>query len=197
MPVDGGKHVVSASANDRVAWSAEVEVANEKARVEVPVPMLQPAQAAPPVAPPPPVAATPPVAPAPAPAPPPPAPAREPSRGGVPAWVWVAGGAGLAMLGASVAFKVDQGSAAKALDSNCGATRHCKPGYDWQPVYDRERRDFGLFVGLGGAGILALGAAVAGAAVGLHAKSEPTTAWTVTPVAAPGQPAGLVVGRGW
>ena len=75
----------------------------------------------------------------------------------------VVGGAGLAMLAASIAFRVDQSAAGGALDDNCGADRTaCPASYDFMSDRAREERSFGLFLGFGAGGIVALGAAAIG-----------------------------------
>lgn len=87
--------------------------------------------------------------------------------GGIPTWVWVVGGAGVALMGAGIAFRIDGLAAEAALDENCGEQRVCDPasGYDPVPDNDRKNRDFILFAALGGAGAAAIGAAVIGAIV--------------------------------
>ncbi|WP_437621024.1 PEGA domain-containing protein [Sorangium sp. So ce1151] len=93
--------------------------------------------------------------------------AKEAPGGGVPTWAWVSGAAGIALAGASVGFLIDDLSAIGALRDSCrevtGGT-YCKPGYDFAADNARKNRDFGLFVGLGGAGLVALGAAAYGIA---------------------------------
>lgn len=91
----------------------------------------------------------------------------EVESGGIPAWVWVVGGAGIALAGAGVAFRIDGLGAEATLDEKCGEQRICDPssGYDPGPDNDRKNRDFILFAALGGAGAAALGAAVIGAIV--------------------------------
>ncbi|XXX75248.1 hypothetical protein WMF30_47125 [Sorangium sp. So ce134] len=88
-----------------------------------------------------------------------------PAGGGVPAWAWVSGAAGIALVGASVGFLIDDLSAIDALRENCrevpGGT-YCKPGYDFAADNARKNRDVALFAGLGGAGLVALGVAVYG-----------------------------------
>jgi hypothetical protein len=109
----------------------------------------------------------PPPPPPPKPAPPPPAPKPAPSK---PVWPWVVGAAGLGLAGAGVAFAFVQRGAGKELDDTCGADRQaCPHGYDFDTVRSREVRSFGLFVGLGGAGLVALGAA--GLGLGLASRS--------------------------
>ncbi len=94
-----------------------------------------------------------------------PAKASEAPGGGVPAWAWVSGAAGIALVGASVGFLIDDLSAISALRENCrevpGGT-YCNPGYDFAADNARKNRDLGLFVGLGGAGLVAMGVAVYG-----------------------------------
>jgi len=80
-----------------------------------------------------------------------------------PVWVWIVGGAGIAMLAASIAFRVDQSAAGGALDDNCGPDRTaCPASYDFASDRAREQRSFGLFVGLGAGGIVSLGVAAIG-----------------------------------
>ncbi|MGK3968997.1 PEGA domain-containing protein [Sorangium sp. So ce118] len=93
--------------------------------------------------------------------------AKEAPGGGVPTWAWVSGAAGVALVGASVGFLIDDLSAIGALRDSCrevtGGT-YCRPGYDFAADNARKNRDFGLFVGLGGAGLVALGVAAYGIA---------------------------------
>lgn len=124
-------------------------------------------------------------------APPPatgPAPAPAAER---PLWPWLVGGAGLALVGAGVAFRVDQSAAEARLEEECGAERLCDPASDYDPADDNARkdRDFALFLGLSGVGLGALGVAVWGLATGDEA---PSSAVRLTPhVGARG--AGLVL----
>jgi len=56
---------------------------------------------------------------------------------------------------------VDQADAASTLDDKCGDDRSaCREGYDYDADHAREERDFGLFLGFGAAGVVALGVAV-------------------------------------
>jgi len=84
--------------------------------------------------------------------------------GGVPAWAFVAGGVGLAALGGSIYFKLDQADAEEALKMNCGEQLLCDPNGDYDPVDDnaRKNRSFGLFVGLGVLGAAGIGTAIFG-----------------------------------
>ncbi|WP_437722835.1 PEGA domain-containing protein [Sorangium sp. So ce861] len=98
-----------------------------------------------------------------------------PGGGGVPTWAWVSGAAGIALVGASVGFLIDDLSAIGALRDNCrdvpGGT-YCNPGYDFAADNARKNRDVALFAGLGGAGLVALGVAVYGI-VGAGGEKEP------------------------
>jgi hypothetical protein len=93
-----------------------------------------------------------------------------------PAWVWVTGGAGIALAGAATYFLVDDLAAIHALRTNCksdASGTHCAEGYDFAADNARKNRDLGLFVGLGSAGVLALGVATVGLVK--HASPGPRT----------------------
>ncbi|WP_438005744.1 PEGA domain-containing protein [Sorangium sp. So ce321] len=113
--------------------------------------------------------------------------AKEAPGGGVPTWAWVSGAAGIALAGASVGFLIDDLAAIGALRDSCrevtGGT-YCKPGYDFAADNARKNRDFGLFVGLGGAGLVALGAAAYGIA-GSGGEKAPAPAAVALPWVAP------------
>ncbi|WP_437810804.1 PEGA domain-containing protein [Sorangium sp. So ce1078] len=144
LPIDPGPHEIRASAPGHETETRAITLA--EGQTETVALTLRPAAAA--------GAAT-----APAQA------SEAPGGGGVPAWAWVSGAAGIALVGASVGFLIDDLSAISALRDNCrevpGGT-YCKPGYDFAADNARKNRDFGLFVGLGGAGLVALGVAVYG-----------------------------------
>jgi hypothetical protein len=93
--------------------------------------------------------------PPPPPKPPPPSTAPPPA----PLWPWIVGGVGVALGVAAIAFEVDSTAAGSTLDQNCGgsARNQCPPGYDFSSPRGRELRGFGLFVGLGIAGLAAIG----------------------------------------
>jgi tetratricopeptide (TPR) repeat protein len=123
-------------------------------------------------------------APAPAPAPVPAAPPPD-RRSGVPVWAWATGGAGLALLGTSAYFLADDLAAIHALRTRCSTTSGvttCDPGYDYGADNARKNRDLPLFIGLGGAGVIAVGAAVVGI---VRASSAPAKA-AIVPWIAPG-----------
>lgn len=107
-------------------------------------------------------------------------PMSEPKASGVPAWVWITGGGGLAFVGAGAFFLADHIAAIHALNAGCGSTdrgTYCKPGYDYQGDNARKNRDLALTIGLGSAGLLAIGVATFGLFRSLPAK-------TAAPVAA-------------
>jgi hypothetical protein len=162
LPLDPGPHRVVAEAPGFDAWSQEVTIGGNADAQTVQVPALTPMAVSPEPEP----AVAPVMVPAPAPVmqpPAPPMPMPDDGEQSTPTWVWVVGGTGLALLAASIAFRVDQSAAASNLDEQCGETRvACPPGYDFMADRSRETRDFGLFLGFGGAGLVAVGAAVVG-----------------------------------
>lgn len=128
----------------------------------------------------------PPAPPKPPPPKPPPAPPPAASK---PVWPWIVGGVGLGLVGASIGLGVDVLGAGDELDARCGPQRSaCPPGYDFAGVRSREMTSFGLFVGLGAGGLVALGAA--GLGLGLSGSSGPAksaapkTSLHVSPTAA-------------
>jgi hypothetical protein len=120
--------------------------------------------------------------------------ASMPSGRTVPVWAWIAGGGGIALLAAGAAFRVDQGFVEGRQEGTCGGDveRGCPPlsAYDPSPDNARKNRDFALFAGLGGAGVLALGAAIVGIATAPRGAPEAPQA-TITPWIGPG-----IVGAG-
>lgn len=116
---------------------------------------------------------------------------------GVPVWAWIAGGAGLGLAGAGAFFLADDLSAIRALRAGCrdvsGGT-YCDPGYDYQRDNARKNRGFALAVGLGGAGVLAIGAGVFGIVRGLTVKKTETEKVTATPWFAPGAAGAAIAG---
>lgn len=117
---------------------------------------------------------------------------------GVPVWAIVVGAAGLGLAGAGAFFLADDLSAIHALRANCpevsGITT-CKAGYDYQHDNARKNRGFGLAVGLGGAGVVALGAAVFGIVRGLTVKQVEPAKVAATPWLAPGTAGVSLSGR--
>jgi hypothetical protein len=110
------------------------------------------------------------------PKPPPPKPPPAPPTAAIvrrpaPVWPWIVGAAGAVLAGTAIGFEVDSQSAHKQLDGQCSTGRRsCPSGFDFGPLRSREVRGYGLFVGLGVGGILALGAASIG--LGLSARSS-------------------------
>jgi hypothetical protein len=122
------------------------------------------------------------------------------AKGGVPTWVWAAGGAGIALTGVSFIFLADHRSAVGALRDGCPTNAtgtRCAPGYDYESDNARKNRSLGLFIGLGGAGIIALGAAT----TGLVLASSPRASSAKAPAAVasawvlPGSAGAVVTGR--
>lgn len=108
----------------------------------------------------------------------------------VPAWVWVTGSAGVALTGVGIYFLGTDLAAIRALRENChenGGKTYCAPGYDYERDNARKNRGLGLFLGLGGAGAVAIGAAVVGLlqmpSTGAQGSRE--AALTVSPWVAP------------
>jgi hypothetical protein len=146
LPVDPGRHVIAASAPSCQDWSQAMDVGGD---TTLSVPALSKViEAA-----------------VPASAPPAEATRQDQARFAtrVPSWAWITGGVGVALLATSVYFRVDQSKASDALDANCGARRQgCDPDYDFSAMRAREQRGFGLFIGLGTTGVVAVAAAALG-----------------------------------
>ncbi|MDI1445984.1 PEGA domain-containing protein [Polyangium sp. 6x1] len=118
--------------------------------------------------------------------------------GGVPVWAWIAGGAGLALVGVSAYFIYDHQAAIDALHEHCDVSyngTYCASGYDYGADNGRKNLDFGLALGLGSAGVLALGAAVYGIATAPRSKSAEPQGVAVMPWVAPGAGGAWISGR--
>lgn len=180
LPVDGGAHVVVATARGRSSYRQEVTVEREGATLTLNVPTLAPS--APAAASSSPAASLAPASSSPVVAAPVPA-ARTPAY-----TPWALGG-GAALVVASVVFALDLRSVERRQDTLCGGDlKHCArttPDYDPASDNARKNRDFGLALGLGGAG-LAL------SAVGLWGLLSPSS--PVTPVARVGPDGAWIVG---
>jgi len=117
-------------------------------------------------------------------------PSKKDDGGGVPTWAWISGAVGIGLSGAAVVFLVDDLAAIDALRENCRevpAGTYCNPGYDFAADNARKDRDFGLFVGLGGAGVIAIGAAIIGIATsGSADEPAPSDSAVALPWIAPG-----------
>ncbi|WP_437956583.1 PEGA domain-containing protein [Sorangium sp. So ce119] len=170
LPIDPGPHEIRASAPGHQAETRSVTLKEgETVTVEL---TLRPAAAAPSASAPVTAADT-----------------NEASGGRVPTWAWISGAAGIALVGASVGFLIDDLSAIDALRENCreapGGT-YCNPGYDVAADNARKNRDLPLFIGLGGAGLVALGVATFGIVrAGSEDRAAPAQAAVVTPWIAP------------
>ena len=165
--IDPGAHEIMASAPGRQTWQTAITIGPRADSKVVAVPQLERADAEPTQPQP-----TDPDTPTP-PTPQPPEPFggdQEPSA--IPVWAWIAGAVGLVAIGGAVAFKVDQGSAARALDEQCGgaARNRCPSGYDFAADRMREERDFGLFVGFGALGVVGVGVGIVGIALGASGR---------------------------
>jgi hypothetical protein len=161
---DPGPVRVRAQARGHKPFEAQVELgANKDAKSVVVVLEVEP----PPPPPPPPT--------------PPPRPVAKPPR---PVWPWAVGGVGLALGAGAIGAEIVSRSAHRELDAKCGPARQsCPPGYDYHAPRARELIGFGLFVGLGAGGVLALGAASMGLGLSSRAPKEPTTSFVVSPTA--------------
>jgi len=188
--VDPGKHTVTATAKGYEPFenSSDVQAEGHRAVIQVVLKKLP--------EPPKPEPEPPKPEPAPKPAPPPPAEDAE-----VPVWAFVAGSAGIIMLGMSVGFGIDTVSVGGELDDQCGGDERlsCPTVGDESFNFDTERsnelRSFGAFIGFGIAGLLATGVGAIGLGMGLAAGDDKQVAFT--PWAGP-HGAGLAVrGTRW
>lgn len=112
-------------------------------------------------------------------------PAAPPQRN-VPTWVWISGGAGIALTGLGLYFLATDLAAISDLRSNChvdAGTTYCAPGYDPGPDNAQKNRGLGLFLGLGGVGAVAIGVAAGGLlqASAAPRSSAPAVGLTVSP----------------
>jgi hypothetical protein len=150
VAVDPGPHAVEVTAANKDPWRASEDVKGEASAVSIALPaeLHEPRDGAPTPA---------------REAPLPPDAARGP-RGGVPAWAWAVGGAGVVLAGVSVGFLVDYRAAQANIDAKCPGGKSCSSGFDARGANARLYRDFGVFVGAGVAGVAAIGAAIAGIA---------------------------------
>ena len=164
--IDPGAILIRARARGYKPFDVQVELGADKdAKSVVVVLELEP----PPPPPPPPP-----------PRPLPPGPKAMPSR---PVWPWIVGAAGAAFGGAAIGSEIVSLGAHSELDARCGPARQSCHGYDYHPARSRELLGFGLFVGLGAGGILALGAAGVGLGLAPRARGPggPSTSWVVSP----------------
>jgi hypothetical protein len=118
------------------------------------------------------------------------------AKGGVPAWAWGAGGAGVVLAAVGAVFLADDLSAISALRSRChtdaGGT-WCENGYDYAGDNARKNRDLGLALGLGGAGLVGIGAAIVGIATAPK-KADPAVSFHAAPWAGPSGAGAVIAG---
>lgn len=180
--VDPGNHLITATAPEHQPFSGFAEVRGSGTRAVIKV-KLVPLPKPPPPKPKPKPDESPP--------PPPPPDAAEPE---LPIWAIVVGSVGVVMMGVSAGFLVDSLAAGNELDDTCGGEPRnaCRPGSPYAETYDREVRGFGVFVGLGAGGLIAVGAGVTGLALWGAARSNSVA---VVPWADPNGAGAVVVGR--
>ncbi|MBM4376521.1 MAG: tetratricopeptide repeat protein [Deltaproteobacteria bacterium] len=112
-----------------------------------------------------------------------------------PVWPWIVGGVGLAMGGAAFAFAYDQSVVQAEIDEHCKSTPCDRlDGFEPNIANARLSRDFGLALGLGIGGGLALGAGVLGLVLGRDDGTA--TSAKFTPIAGPNV-AGALVAVAW
>lgn len=85
-----------------------------------------------------------------------------------PMWPWITGGAGVALVGVAIGFGVSEAGTQSEIDASCHdqPNGRCLAGYPYQAKNDQLYRDFGLSLGFGIAGGVALAAGVVGLIVG-------------------------------
>ena len=103
----------------------------------------------------------------------------------LPAWTWATAGAGLVFLGLSAGFRVDEAFVEGRQSGICKGDPKtlCPPIGAYDPASDNQRKnlDFGLFVGFGAAGALALAATVVGVVRAQRPSKVPVAAFALTP----------------
>jgi hypothetical protein len=145
LPVDPGRHAVSATAPSRIEWTLTVDVREGPSPVVVTVPVLAPIATSGRAG----DSTQPAIPPAPS----------------TPVWAWVTGGVGLAALGVAAGFGVDGIMARNQLDTLCNGRLSPCAGHgaaEIDPLNARKDRGFGVFLGAGGAGFVALVSGVVG-----------------------------------
>ena len=89
----------------------------------------------------------------------------------------------MALGAAALGSEIVSVSAHKELNNKCGVDRQScppPPGYDFHAARTRELVGFGLFLGLGTGGVLALGAAGVGLALPSRTQG-PSTSLLISP----------------
>ena len=145
MPVDVGEHEIAAEAPGHLPFRLRFDIAEGASR-EVAIELVSETDAA----------------------------ARE-AGASVPTWAWVSGGASLVLLGASAAFRIDQAFVEGRQSGLCGGDvqNGCPASYDAAPDNTRKNIDFGLSVGFGLAGAVALAASIYGVVRGVKPDRSP------------------------
>jgi len=168
VPVDPGEHRIAVTAPGyQAAGQRAVLAEGETRRIALRLVPTRPAGEAPPGAS------------APAGGPGPVDTTEEHADPSIPAWVWGVGGLGMACIGTAIAFRVDAAAAEERIEEHCGSARICRADGDYDPSADNARKDrgFGLFVGLGAAGVVGLGvAAVSGVVVATSSSPRASVA---------------------
>jgi hypothetical protein len=72
----------------------------------------------------------------------------------------------VALTGVSLGFLADERAAQANIDSACPGGKTCLIGFDAHSANARLYRDFGLVIGMGVAGVLGMGAGIAGFVAG-------------------------------
>jgi hypothetical protein len=173
-PLDPGQYRVSASAPGKKPWSSVAKLGAAGGTVSIRVPELEEDSAAP------------------APNPPPSTHDELTGTGGVPAWPWAVGSVGLVSLGVAAGFGIDALLAANTLKQKCSPVTHTCDGFDPTAENARKNRGLGLALGFGGAGVIALTAAVVGIVKAPSAHADPPRQTVLVPVVSPGK-AGAVL----
>jgi hypothetical protein len=153
MPVDAGEHEITAEATGYQPFRQRVDVKDGTVR-EIAIELRRTGE---------------------------PNPDGEPSH--VPLWAWGSAGASLVFLGLAAGFRADQAFVEGRQNGLCdGDVRaSCPPRSVYDPTADNRHKntDFGLFIGFGALGAVALSAAVVGIVRGTYARKVPAMALAV------------------
>jgi hypothetical protein len=131
-------------------------------------------------------------------APLPPALASAPDSGGVPTWAWLSGAGGLVLLGVGAGFGVSALDAHGSLTAKCGGNPAlCPVSTKAETVPLAEQRDLNrsVFLGLGAAGVLAIGAAVIGIVRAPSKTSSQHASFVLVPVGSPSGGGAQIMGQ--
>lgn len=108
------------------------------------------------------------------------------SGGHVPLWAWISSGAGVALLAGSAVFRADQAFIEGKQSGICGGdVEHGCPAKEfYAPTDDNARKnlDNALFIGLGSAGVAALGAGIVGIVLAQGSKPKAASAAMIVPL---------------